>query len=369
MRRSIRKGARLVKQDTEHFSSESSESSSLGYDRFPTFNENKLQQQQQRQRSKKKLEEGEDIVNGKLFDKSKVRATEEIVEVENPLFKGNLFENEAVKKVEGFTANVKTEQEVFSLYQENQFYKDFANKYERKVEQLLNRLEAKSSFAFRSKMMHFTNKHNVYRPSGAAYAIARSAMKSRLVTRNDRNKRRMLHVVLQGEDPHKEQVLSKLKGHSLTPKSVSPRPSRVKYGLTTTGVKLTLEERIKWLEDGVPPSGRTREQLGIIIADGEVSQEAQLASKNSSMLLGRGEWVAPPAGEEAAEQGAGERLSAQEKRARINTYGKWYLRPEAFNIKNEKSEQDRRKVDVGGDHLRVEEEEALLQRKRPAPFA
>lgn len=70
----------------------------------------------------------------------------------------------------------------------------------------------------------------------------------------------------------KAAILSKLKGQSLTPTSITPRhnsvtPKRVKYGVTTTGVKLTLDERIKWLEDGVPPSGRTREQLGIIIAD------------------------------------------------------------------------------------------------------
>ena len=70
----------------------------------------------------------------------------------------------------------------------------------------------------------------------------------------------------------KASILSKLKGQSLTPKSITPRynsvtPKRNKGGVTTTGVKLTLEERIKWLEDGVPPSGRTREQLGIMIAD------------------------------------------------------------------------------------------------------
>ena len=123
--------------------------------------------------------------------------------------------------------------------------------------------------------MHFTNETNVYRPSGAAFAIAKNAMKSRLITRKESNKRRMMwnreRDSLAGND--KASILSKLKGQSLTPKGITPRhnsvtPKRAKYGLTTTGVRLTLEERIKWLEDGVPPSGRTREQLGIIIADG-----------------------------------------------------------------------------------------------------
>lgn len=101
-----------------------------------------------------------------------------MVEVDDPMFNGNIFVNESVKKVEGLQPHTRTEQEVFSLYQDNKFYKEFANIYERKVDKLLNRLEVKTNFAFKSKIMHFTNQTNVYRPSGAAYAIAREAAQS-----------------------------------------------------------------------------------------------------------------------------------------------------------------------------------------------
>lgn len=56
------------------------------------------------------------MVNAKLFDKSRVRETEEIIEVDDPFFKGSMFSNEGVHKIESLDPNTKTEHEVLSLY-------------------------------------------------------------------------------------------------------------------------------------------------------------------------------------------------------------------------------------------------------------
>ena len=81
--------------------------------------------------------------------------------------------------------------------------------------------------------------------------------------------------------------------------------------MTTTGVKLSLDERIKWLEDGVPPSGRTRDQLGIIVAEDDYSHEEKMMAKNSQEMM--------------ESMRGGEAGWGQEKRERVKDYGRWYL--------------------------------------------
>ncbi len=75
--------------------------------------------------------------------------------------------------------------EVLKVYHGNPFYQKFSDRYEKRVERLVQKLEQKETIAFSKNIINYTNHHNVFRPSGAAYAAARKAVLAQpLPTRN-----------------------------------------------------------------------------------------------------------------------------------------------------------------------------------------
>ena len=64
------------------------------------------------------------------------------------------------------------------------------------------------------------------------------------------------------------------------------------------------------------------------------------------------------------EQGYFRDLKPSEKRERIKTYGKWYLKPNNFNKRNELTEREKEMLVVGADKVREDEVESLLYDKK-----
>ena len=86
-------------------------------------------------------------------------------------------------------------------------------------------------------------------------------------------------------------------------------------------MRLTLEERIQWLEDGLRPRGKSRDELGIILVDGTS------ASSTPKRIMVDLRILKPT---------SSEIVSPHEKRERIDSYGRWYLRPSHFSKKSSK---------------------------------
>ena len=81
---------------------------------------------------------------------------------------------------------------------------------------------------------------------------------------------------------------------------------------------MTLEERIQWLEDGVLPRGKSKEELGIVLVDGTSAISTPKKIMVDLKIL------------KSSLSGA---VSPKEKRERIDQYGRWYLSPSHFSKK------------------------------------
>lgn len=115
-----------------------------------------------------------------IFDRTKVRESENVNELSGPLFK---TEDNILNRAD-------PESEVIKTYHQNEYFKEFSDRYEAKVKSLARKLEEKEEFAFSRNLLNFTNKSNVYRPSGAAYAVAKNALLSNLTSRKEKNLQR-----------------------------------------------------------------------------------------------------------------------------------------------------------------------------------
>ena len=113
--------------------------------------------------------------------------------------------------------------------------------------------------------------------------------------------------------------------------------------MTSTGLKLTLEERIRWLEQGVLPRGKSERQLGLLVPS----------------RTGGGGGPLPTPEERRPKDGGARSVSPQEKREKTQGYGKWYLA--ASDFRKHASERTLPVMGLGGDCVPSVEEEQLLQ--------